>query len=41
MGLAISREIVEGMRGQISAENRRDAAGAIIGARFVVRLPAA
>lgn len=41
LGLSISKQIVEGLRGQISAENRRDAAGAIIGARFVVRLPAA
>jgi two-component system sensor histidine kinase ChvG len=41
LGLSISKQIVEGLRGQISAENRRDAAGNIIGARFVVRLPTA
>lgn len=41
LGLSISRQIVEGLRGQIAAENRRDAAGTILGARFVVRLPAA
>jgi len=41
LGLSISRQIVEGLRGRISAENRRDATGAVIGARFIVRLPAA
>jgi two-component system sensor histidine kinase ChvG len=41
LGLSISRQIVEGLRGRIAAENRRDAAGRVIGARFVVRLPAA
>jgi len=41
LGLSISRQIVEGLRGQIAAENRRDAAGKVLGARFVVRLPAA
>lgn len=41
LGLSITRQIVEGLRGQISAENRRDAAGKVTGARFVVRLPAA
>ncbi|MBW8269364.1 stimulus-sensing domain-containing protein [Caldovatus aquaticus] len=40
LGLSISRQIVEGLRGRISAENRRDAAGRVVGARFVVRLPA-
>ncbi len=40
LGLSISRQIVEALRGRIIAENRRDAAGAVIGARFVVRLPA-
>jgi two-component system sensor histidine kinase ChvG len=40
LGLSISKQIVEGSRGQISAENRRDAAGKVLGARFVVRLPA-
>ncbi|MBX6745113.1 MAG: HAMP domain-containing histidine kinase, partial [Acetobacteraceae bacterium] len=41
LGLSITRQIVEGLHGQISAENRRDAAGKVTGARFVVRLPAA
>lgn len=41
LGLSISRQIVEALRGQISAENRRDSAGAILGARFIVRLPTA
>lgn len=41
LGLSICRQIVEGHRGRISAENRRDADGKVRGARFVVRLPAA
>jgi two-component system sensor histidine kinase ChvG len=41
LGLSISRQIVEALRGQIVAENRRDAAGKVIGARFLVRLPRA
>jgi len=41
LGLSISRQIVEALRGRISAENRRDAAGRVLGARFVVRLPRA
>ncbi|HYF09371.1 MAG TPA: sensor histidine kinase, partial [Acetobacteraceae bacterium] len=41
LGLSISRQIVEGHRGRISAENRRDPEGKVLGARFVVRLPAA
>ncbi len=41
LGLSISKQIVEGLRGRISAENRRDAGGKILGARFIVRLPAA
>jgi two-component system sensor histidine kinase ChvG len=41
LGLSISRQIVEALKGRISAENRRDDAGKVIGARFVVRLPAA
>jgi two-component system sensor histidine kinase ChvG len=41
LGLSISRQIVEALKGRISAENRRDAAGAVVGARFVVRLPRA
>jgi two-component system sensor histidine kinase ChvG len=39
LGLSISKQIVEAHRGRIWAENRRDAAGNVIGARFVVRLP--
>jgi two-component system sensor histidine kinase ChvG len=39
LGLSISKQIIEGLRGRISAENRRDADGKILGARFVVRLP--
>jgi two-component system sensor histidine kinase ChvG len=41
LGLSISRQIVEGLRGRIAAENRRDADGRVLGARFIVRLPAA
>jgi two-component system, OmpR family, sensor histidine kinase ChvG len=41
LGLSISKQIVEAHGGRISAENRRDKAGAIVGARFIVRLPAA
>ena len=41
LGLSISRQIVEAHQGRISAENRRDAEGNIIGARFVIRLPKA
>jgi two-component system sensor histidine kinase ChvG len=41
LGLSICRQIVEGLRGRIAAENRRDAAGKVIGARFIVTLPVA
>jgi two-component system sensor histidine kinase ChvG len=41
LGLSISRQIVEALKGSIAAENRRDAAGEVTGARFVVRLPKA
>jgi two-component system sensor histidine kinase ChvG len=41
LGLSISRQIVEALHGQISAENRRDGAGRVLGARFIVRLPIA
>ncbi len=42
LGLSISRQIVEALHGQISAENRRDPnSGRVLGARFVVRLPKA
>lgn len=41
LGLSISRQIVEALRGRISAENRQDPGGRVIGARFLVRLPRA
>ncbi len=41
LGLSISRQIVEALRGRILAENRVDADGRVRGARFVVRLPRA
>ena len=41
LGLSISRQIVEALHGQISAENVRDGEGKILGARFIVRLPKA
>jgi two-component system sensor histidine kinase ChvG len=41
LGLSISRQIIEALHGRISAENRRDAAGKVIGARFIIRLPQA
>jgi two-component system sensor histidine kinase ChvG len=41
LGLSISKQIIEAHRGIIRAENRRGAGGAIVGARFIVRLPAA
>jgi two-component system sensor histidine kinase ChvG len=41
LGLSISRQIVEALRGSIAAENRRDEAGHVVGARFTVRLPKA
>ncbi len=41
LGLSISRQIVDALKGQISAENRRGPDGAVLGARFVVRLPRA
>jgi two-component system sensor histidine kinase ChvG len=39
LGLSISRQIVEALKGRITAENRRDRDGNVIGARFVVWLP--
>ncbi len=40
LGLSISRQIVEAHGGRIVAENRLDAEGRVLGARFVIRLPA-
>ena len=39
LGLSISRQIVEAHGGTIRAENAKDAAGRVTGARFTVRLP--
>jgi two-component system sensor histidine kinase ChvG len=39
LGLSISRQIVEALKGRITAENRRDENGKVLGARFVMRLP--
>ncbi len=39
LGLSISRQIVTAHGGTITAENRRDTTGRLIGARFTVRLP--
>ena len=41
LGLSISRQIVEALHGQLSAENVRDPEGKVLGARFIVRLPKA
>jgi two-component system, OmpR family, sensor histidine kinase ChvG len=46
LGLSISKQIIEAHRGVIRAENRRGPSnamggGTVIGARFIVRLPAA
>ena len=41
LGLSISKHIVEAHRGRIWAENRRDAADRVCGARFFIRLPGA
>ena len=40
LGLSISKQIVDSHRGTLKAENRTDAQGRVIGARFIVRLPA-
>jgi len=41
LGLSISRQIVDALKGSIGAENARDAEGGVTGARFIVRLPKA
>jgi len=41
LGLSISRQIMDGHGGSIRAENRTDASGKVIGARFTVALPVA
>jgi two-component system sensor histidine kinase ChvG len=41
LGLSISKQIIDSHRGGIRAENRVDRAGKVMGARFVIRLPAA
>jgi two-component system sensor histidine kinase ChvG len=41
LGLSISRQIAEALKGQLIAENRRDGGGHVLGARFVLSLPAA
>ena len=41
LGLSICRQIVEALKGRISAENLRDPSGRVTGARFIVLLPAA
>jgi two-component system sensor histidine kinase ChvG len=40
LGLSIARQIAEAHDGSVHAENRTDQAGAVVGARFVVVLPA-
>lgn len=41
LGLSISKQIVESHHGTIRAENRTDRSGKVLGARFIIRLPAA
>ena len=41
LGLSISKQIVEALKGQIAAVNRRDDSGRVTGARFVLQLPKA
>ncbi len=41
LGLSISRQIVEALKGRIAAENRYGEAGRVVGARFTVWLPRA
>ena len=39
LGLSISRQIAEALKGRLVAENRRDQHGRVLGARFVLSLP--
>lgn len=39
LGLSIARQIVEAHRGSLRAENRKDEAGMVVGARFTIRVP--
>ncbi len=39
LGLSISRQIAEALKGSLVAGNRRDSQGRIIGARFALSLP--
>jgi two-component system sensor histidine kinase ChvG len=41
LGLSISRQIAQALKGSLVAGNRRDAGGRTIGARFILSLPAA
>jgi two-component system sensor histidine kinase ChvG len=41
LGLSIARQIVRAHGGSIHAENRMDTGGAVVGARFIVAIPAA
>ncbi|GBR26305.1 two component sensor histidine kinase ChvG [Kozakia baliensis NRIC 0488] len=41
LGLAISRQIIEALHGNLYAENRHDDQGRVLGARFVILLPRA
>jgi two-component system sensor histidine kinase ChvG len=40
LGLSISQQIVEAHNGTLTASNRRDSQGRVLGARFTIDLPA-